>query len=41
MVCFSMAEFERKRDVGGVAFIATHEGKLIYSRPEIEFREGV
>ncbi len=41
MVCFSMAEFEKKRDVGGVAFIATHEGKLIYSRPEKESREGV
>jgi predicted nucleotidyltransferase len=30
LVCLSEDEFERKKDIGGVAFIATHEGKLVY-----------
>jgi predicted nucleotidyltransferase len=30
LVCLSGAEFERKKDLGGVAFIATHEGRLLY-----------
>lgn len=33
IVCLSEAEFARKRDLGGVAFVATHEGRLVYEKP--------
>lgn len=33
IICLSETEFSRKRDLGGVAFIATHEGRLIYEKP--------
>jgi predicted nucleotidyltransferase len=32
LVCLSEDEFARKKDLGGVAFIAHHEGILLYSR---------
>lgn len=32
LICLSSAEFQRKRDMGGVAYIATHEGRLLYQR---------
>jgi predicted nucleotidyltransferase len=32
IVCLSESEFTRKRDLGGIAFIATHEGKLVYEK---------
>ena len=30
LIVLSEADFLRKKDIGGVAFIATHEGRLIY-----------
>jgi predicted nucleotidyltransferase len=32
LICLSETEFQRKQNLGGVAFIATHEGRLLYQR---------
>ncbi|MEI8025169.1 MAG: nucleotidyltransferase domain-containing protein [Pseudomonadota bacterium] len=32
LVCLSQDEFARKKNLGGVAFVAFHEGILLYSR---------
>ncbi len=35
LICLSETEFQRKRNLGGVAFIATHEGRLLHQRSSL------